>query len=116
MYFKSQNIEKIKNRLFDIKFTGSVVVDYIILPGNGIETSVSGAWFRIQEEVVNGRFQLVYSNNGTDTTITAEPQSFKSVQVDIPGEQSKYSLSLHLSKHLNSMHARPKVHYTVASP
>ena len=66
------------------------MVDYNILPGAGFETTVSRAWVLIENEVTSGAFKLVYSDNGTDKDIFAVPESFKSVEVDIPGDQGKY--------------------------
>ena len=65
-------------------------MDYVILPGNDLETTMSKAWFLMQDEVENGRFKLIYNDNGTDREITAVPQSFKQQAIDIPGDQCKY--------------------------
>ena len=83
-----QNNEQYLN--FTLTLAGSVVVDYVILPGNDLETTMSKAWFLMQDEVENGRFKLIYNDNGTEREITAVPQSFKQQAIDIPGDQCKY--------------------------
>ena len=77
-------------QIFTLTRAGSVVVDYVILPGNDLETTMSKAWYLMQDEVENGRFKLIYNDNGTDREITAVPQSFKQQAIDIPGDQCKY--------------------------